>query len=290
MSATKLTTALLLSSLLATSHAFVPVDAQPIPSELDPNLWSPLTTLMPITGTSPSPTITPSASAEVRILTVPDDNVVPDLKRQVTGQGAATAVASNADQISPVTTYYINSMKDGSAVQVPVVYTQTFVAVPDQWSSPTSGEIGLGTITGTIGVVKTKRSLPTQAPMAEKGPETGDKNEDTEDSTTSLHPFLSKLKGAAQHLKDELVALMDKEDHNSSTGDVKVEMIQAPNSDESSRSSTAEDSTIVDSSEEAGKAYTKSVLKNDAGRALRAGTLAVLAVGLATTCATYLSF
>lgn len=36
-----------------------------------------------------------------------------------------------------------------------VIYTQTFAAVPDQWSSPVAGTIGLGTIQGEVGIVKT---------------------------------------------------------------------------------------------------------------------------------------
>lgn len=35
------------------------------------------------------------------------------------------------------------------------VYIQTFPAVPDQFPSPEAGTIGLGTIVGEIGVVKT---------------------------------------------------------------------------------------------------------------------------------------
>lgn len=50
------------------------------------------------------------------------------------------------------------------------MYTQLFSAVPDQWPSPTmKGSVGLGTITGQIGVVKkTKRDVmpgPTQEAM-----------------------------------------------------------------------------------------------------------------------------
>jgi len=274
MSPTKLTTALLLSSLLATTHAFIPVDdVQAFPSDLDPNLWAPLTTLAPVTRTVSSATaITPSVEV----------GDVPDLKRQVTGQGAAAAPTTGG-QISPVTTYYVNSYnKEGADVQIAVVYTQTFPAVPDQWSSATAGEIGLGTITGTIGVVRSKRSLPTQAPLADNGLEGDEKDEAGE---TLPSPFLAKLKGAAKHLKDELVALMDKEHETTPAEDVKTN-----NSEGESLSSTADEITIdVDSSEQARKPCAKSAVKNDAGRALKAGSLALLAVGLATTCATYLS-
>lgn len=52
-------------------------------------------------------------------------------------------------QMSPVTVY---DMHDG----IERTFTQLFVAVPDQWPSPSAGTIGLGTIQGEIGVVRTK--------------------------------------------------------------------------------------------------------------------------------------
>lgn len=60
-------------------------------------------------------------------------------------------------------------IKDGAYVQVQEVYTQTFALPIDQWPSATQGAIGLGTIQGEIGVVKTKRDLmPTQLPSPPK--------------------------------------------------------------------------------------------------------------------------
>ena len=35
------------------------------------------------------------------------------------------------------------------------IYTQLFSAVPEQWPAPSAGSVGLGTITGPVGVVKT---------------------------------------------------------------------------------------------------------------------------------------
>lgn len=70
-------------------------------------------------------------------------------KRQ--GGVAATAPAqipTVITQASPTTTY---DMNDG----VKRVYIQTFAAVPDQFPSPEAGIIGLGTIVGDVGVVKT---------------------------------------------------------------------------------------------------------------------------------------
>lgn len=49
--------------------------------------------------------------------------------------------------------------------QVEVVYTQTFAPVPDQGVAPGVGSIGLGTIQGEIGVVKTKKKKRDEMPM-----------------------------------------------------------------------------------------------------------------------------
>jgi len=41
---------------------------------------------------------------------------------------------------------------------VPVVYSQSFANVPDQLSSASPGTIGLGTLTGDVGTVKTSEA------------------------------------------------------------------------------------------------------------------------------------
>lgn len=71
-------------------------------------------------------------------------------KRQGGAALAATNPAVTAPTQMPSVTAY--QMYDGVAR----VYTQTFPAVPDQWPSPSAGSIGLGTITGQVGVVKTQ--------------------------------------------------------------------------------------------------------------------------------------
>lgn len=76
-----------------------------------------------------------------------------DLRKRQGGAAATAApqaVPTVYTQMSPITTY---GPKNGWPQ---VVYTQLFVAVPDQWPSPSAGTIGLGTIQGTVGVVKTK--------------------------------------------------------------------------------------------------------------------------------------
>ncbi|KAF7512126.1 hypothetical protein GJ744_002288 [Endocarpon pusillum] len=62
------------------------------------------------------------------------------------------------------------------AQQVQVVYSQAFEDVPDQWELPVAGSIGLGTIKGTVGVVKTNNKVrrgivawPTAVPQAPEG-------------------------------------------------------------------------------------------------------------------------
>ena len=46
----------------------------------------------------------------------------------------------------------------GVTQQVPVTYTQKFSDLPSQGPSPSQGQIGLGTITGSVGAVNTKEA------------------------------------------------------------------------------------------------------------------------------------
>lgn len=47
------------------------------------------------------------------------------------------------------------SVVGGVTKQVPIVYTQKFSSIPSQGPTPASGAIGMGTLTGKIGVVNT---------------------------------------------------------------------------------------------------------------------------------------
>ncbi|MCJ1334405.1 hypothetical protein MMC10_011114 [Thelotrema lepadinum] len=80
----------------------------------------------------------------------PQDNE--DLKKRQqggVGGGGGVPPASIPTQMSPVTVY-----NDGS---VAVTYTQLFSPTPVPWPGPsTNGAIGMGTLTGTYGVVKTQ--------------------------------------------------------------------------------------------------------------------------------------
>ena len=65
----------------------------------------------------------------------------------VGGGGPAQAQPGNPAQLSPITTYEIDGKQ--------FVYTQTFAPTPDPWDPPQTGSVGLGTLTGTVGAVKT---------------------------------------------------------------------------------------------------------------------------------------
>ena len=69
-------------------------------------------------------------------------------------QGATTTL--DAEQYPTLTTNWVQtSLPGGGFTYVPLVYTQTFPSVYESFPSPASGDIGLGTISGTVGVVKT---------------------------------------------------------------------------------------------------------------------------------------
>lgn len=63
--------------------------------------------------------------------------------------------STNPGQVSPVTTVQVFSVIGGVTQQVPFVYTQKFSSFPSQGPTPAKGEIGMGTLTGKIGVVNT---------------------------------------------------------------------------------------------------------------------------------------
>ena len=167
------------AALLSLSQAWVQF---PGAAPLHQNPWHEptpknLETAAPVTATDAQLDATPSAPS---ISTVPTLTTVPiptsspadselhipfheQILRWVKRQGGApanpgAAQPSGFSQVSPVTT--LTMMSKGQDIRV--VYTQTFAKTAlDPWPSPSSGEIGLGTIQGQVGVVKTKRSEPT---------------------------------------------------------------------------------------------------------------------------------
>ena len=66
--------------------------------------------------------------------------------------GGAAAPAPTPTQLSPVTVYF------DFVKSVQVTYTQTFAPTPDPWAAPKAGSIGLGTLTGQVGAVKTAQA------------------------------------------------------------------------------------------------------------------------------------
>lgn len=73
--------------------------------------------------------------------------------REIVQSAAATQAATQYPTLS--TDWVETSLAGGGVTWVPVIYTQTFPSVYEAWPTAASGEIGLGTISGTVGVVRT---------------------------------------------------------------------------------------------------------------------------------------
>jgi hypothetical protein len=134
--------------LASTAPASTSASATPILflSENDVQLveyWSPISTITYLAS--------PTTGADT------DADLDHDLLRREIVTGAAAAQPTAPTQLSPITTMQVNQVVNGVVQQVEVVYTQLFSAVPDQGLAPASGSIGLGTIQGQIGVVRTGR-------------------------------------------------------------------------------------------------------------------------------------
>ncbi|RVX75144.1 hypothetical protein B0A52_01421 [Exophiala mesophila] len=216
----KITTVVVLTSLLSATNAFVPFKIKPLPADFDTRVWSPLTTITPapstasaITTEQVTPAPAPISINDEKILniqTVPNAEPDSDLRKR---QGVQQAVPPVFSQVSPITTYQIDFARSGSVTQLTVVYTQTFNPIPDQWPSPTlTGSIGMGTITGQIGVVKTKRSLPTQAPLGSPPNSTPTEKVPSHETTTEeqLLQLLHKLRKAGEEATGEFSTLVAK--------------------------------------------------------------------------------
>jgi predicted RNA-binding protein YlxR (DUF448 family) len=199
-----------------------------------------------------------------------DPNMVPELKaRQVTGQGAAVA-ATAITQVPPVTTYTINVFKNGVPQLASIPYTQTFVPIPDQWPGPTVGTIGLGTIQGAVGVVKTKRSLPTQAPI--RGRIDFGKEADLDAQADHRAAYiLEKMKKIAQTVHSEIAELLCKEKKQPTTRPEVMEKAKETETGLASKTGARQAEQLV------------AAAASDA-QVLKAGTLAVLAVSIGTIC------
>ncbi|KAI9819688.1 MAG: hypothetical protein M1832_003922 [Thelocarpon impressellum] len=71
--------------------------------------------------------------------------------------GGAVPTTTQLGQVPAVTKIAAPStLPDGQITNVQVVYTQTFPSVPSQLPSPATGSIGMGSLTGEVGVVRTE--------------------------------------------------------------------------------------------------------------------------------------
>ena len=149
------------TALASTAPASTSASPTPILSFSENNAqlveyWSPISTITHLAS--------PTTGADT------DAYLDHDLLRREIVTGAAAAQPTDPTQLSPITTVQLNQIVNGVAQQVEVVYTQLFSPVPDQGLAPASGSIGLGTIQGEIGVVRTGRkrdAIPQPTGMAD---------------------------------------------------------------------------------------------------------------------------
>ena len=107
----------------------------------------------------PTPQTTLSATTSFSIANVNEPNApLPtealanlDL-REIVSAAAATQAAS---QYPTLTTDWVETTIGGAQTWVPLVYTQTFPSTYEVWPTAATGSIGLGTISGTVGAVRT---------------------------------------------------------------------------------------------------------------------------------------
>lgn len=134
--------------------SIIAITAVPSWTQATPSQQTPSAISRPTSFSSPTPsshTWDGILSSADFILDELNEHLHIDLRKRQGGIAATNAPAAAttvATQMSPITTY-------GPDRGWPaVVYSQAFVAVPDQWPSPVAGTIGLGTIQGEVGVVK----------------------------------------------------------------------------------------------------------------------------------------
>lgn len=173
---TQLTASLLFPALISAHIEWqpqvTPFFQAPTPSHASPSEQTPAVTA--ITSAS-TPTHTeshiwdPIISGVSHLLDEIDEHFHIDLKKRQGAVGATYAMPATtaATQMPSVTVYNMKSL-------APMTYTQTFQAVLDQWPSPSAGTIGLGTIQGQVGQVKTKSKRaagdrPEPTPIATPG-------------------------------------------------------------------------------------------------------------------------
>ncbi|KAI9816884.1 MAG: hypothetical protein M1827_001529 [Pycnora praestabilis] len=119
--------------------------------------WVPIATIFPSdwpppASASPTPLSSPREGEEEE---EEEDDEAPLELRQVAGQNPNVSPTPVFTQVDPVTTLWLATVVNGVTTAVQVVYSQAFSSVPSQGPSPASGQIGMGTLTGVIGVLRT---------------------------------------------------------------------------------------------------------------------------------------
>ncbi|KAJ9663716.1 hypothetical protein H2198_000728 [Neophaeococcomyces mojaviensis] len=122
----------------------------PALSERVPTISSIPSTFIPFT--SQTHAWDPIISGANYVLDELNEHLHVDLKKRQGGAGVTNVVPATTviTQMPSITKYQIHG-------QGPVfTYTQVFTPNPDPWPSPSAGTVGLGTIQGQVGVVKTQ--------------------------------------------------------------------------------------------------------------------------------------
>ena len=136
----------------------------------DPVPINPILAAHPSTATlpqqPPAPTSPPSTPADRPIpetdLDLDTDEPHLELRQNVgvggAGNAPAAAQPTEESQVPSITVLTVYSTINGVVTPFPITYTQTFASVPDQGASPSAGTVGMGTLTGSVGVVKTDQA------------------------------------------------------------------------------------------------------------------------------------
>lgn len=82
----------------------------------------------------------------------------------------AAALPPVPAQFPTVTAYWVETtLPNGVKTWIEVVFTQTFDSMINQGPTPVAGEVGMGTLTGAVGVVKTNAAADYPQPNAQYG-------------------------------------------------------------------------------------------------------------------------
>ncbi|KAI5205002.1 hypothetical protein E4T39_03301 [Aureobasidium subglaciale] len=129
---------------------FITLAAAPLLALATPQQTQNQDTPLPLVTAAPESHI--AASLPTPTAASNSDDVILELRQ------AVDLLATQAATQNPVTQdYWIADHWDSvssTEMWIEVKYTQTFVTHPGQWTTAGAGEVGLGTLTGTVGVVK----------------------------------------------------------------------------------------------------------------------------------------